>query len=312
MEHNYKYMFGPVPSRRLGRSLGVDLVPFKTCSFNCVYCQLGRTPQVTAVRKEYVPLEKVVAEIKQKLTEGEQPDYITMSGSGEPTLYSRLGELIAAIKSFTKIPVAVLTNSSLLWQETVRQEIMDADLVVPSLDAGSEELFRHVNRGCPEITFSKMLVGLEQFAREYHGKMWLEVFLLSGITAIEAEVKKIAEITARIKPEKVQLNTVARPPAESFSEPVEKLQLEKFVPLFGKTPVEIIADFNDTHKIAEYVATGEDVESMLKRRPCSQADISDGLHLHPNETGKYLGHLLDENKIASIEKDGVIYYQAVR
>jgi len=123
------YIFGPVPSRRLGRSLGVDLVPFKTCTYDCIYCQLGRTTNKTAERREWVPLNEVLAELQDKLAT--KPDYITLSGSGEPTLYSRLDDLIDRIRSMTDVPVAVLTNGSLLWQKEVRRQLMDAHLVIP-------------------------------------------------------------------------------------------------------------------------------------------------------------------------------------
>ena len=180
------YIFGPVPSRRLGRSLGVDLVPFKTCTYDCIYCQLGRTTNKTIQRKEWVPLDDVVTELETKLSS--QPDYITLSGSGEPTLYSRTGELIDRIKAVTNVPVAVLTNGSLLWNQEVRARLMNADLVVPSLDAGDEAMFRAVNRPHEDISFERMLQGLIDFRHEFQGKYWLEVFLLAGHNAIAAEV----------------------------------------------------------------------------------------------------------------------------
>ncbi|NQT19895.1 MAG: radical SAM protein, partial [Planctomycetes bacterium] len=153
-----KYIFGPVPSRRLGRSLGVDVVPLKTCSYDCIYCQLGNTTCKTVERKEWVPLDDVVLELKDRLSS--RPDYITLSGSGEPTLYSRVAELIDRIKVMTDVPVAVLTNGSLLWQEEVRRQLMKADLVIPSLDAGDEVMFRLVNRPHEDVSFERMLAGL--------------------------------------------------------------------------------------------------------------------------------------------------------
>ena len=171
------YVFGPVPSRRLGRSLGVDLVPLKTCSYDCIYCQLGRTTCKTIERKEWVPLDAVLNELEGKLST--RPDYITLSGSGEPTLYSRLDEVIERIKSITDIPVAVLTNGSLLWQEDVQQQLAAADLVMPSLDAGDPATFHLVNRPHEALTFEKMLSGLIAFRQHFHGRYWLEVLLLT-------------------------------------------------------------------------------------------------------------------------------------
>ncbi len=167
-----RYIFGPVPSRRLGRSLGVDLVPFKTCTYDCIYCQLGRTPCTTTERKEWVPLDGVLEDLRQKLST--RPDYITLSGSGEPTLYSRLDELIDRIKTMTDVPVAVLTNGALFADKELRRQLMEADLVVPSLDAGDEAMFQMVNRPHQDISFEHMLQGLIDFRREYQGKYWLE------------------------------------------------------------------------------------------------------------------------------------------
>jgi len=157
--------------------LGVDLVPFKTCTYDCIYCQLGRTTNKTVERRQWVPLDDVLAELKEKLAT--RPDYITLSGSGEPTLYSRLDELIAGIRSMTDVPVAVLTNGSLLWQEDVRRQLMDAHLVIPSLDAGQGAMFQAVNRPHESISFEQMLEGLIAFREEYYGEYWLEVFLLA-------------------------------------------------------------------------------------------------------------------------------------
>jgi len=166
-----KHVFGPVPSRRLGRSLGVDLVPYKTCTFDCIYCQLGCTTDKTIDRREWVPLGDLLEDVKAALVR--EPDYVTLSGSGEPTLYARLGELIAGIRSMTSVPVAVLTNGSLFWKPEVRKELLQADLVVPSLDAGTERSYLQVNRPHSEVTFERLIEGLEAFGREYAGQLWL-------------------------------------------------------------------------------------------------------------------------------------------
>ena len=219
-----EYIFGPVPSRRLGRSLGVDLVPFKTCTYDCIYCQLGRTTNKTMQRKEWVPIDIVINQLKAKLSS--KPDYITLSGSGEPTLFSRLEELISKTKGIADIPVAVLTNGSLLWLPEVRNALKAADMVVPSLDAGSSQIFQYVNRPHPDITFSKMLQGLVEFRKDYGGQYWLEVFLLAGVTTPEMEINRLKTCINAIQPDKVHVNTVTRPPAEGFAEPVPKKQLE--------------------------------------------------------------------------------------
>src|SRR6056297_1549283 len=174
-------IFGPVPSRRLGRSLGVDLIPFKTCSYDCIYCQLGHTTCKTVERKEWLPLQTVMEDLKPKLALN--PDWITLSGSGEPTLYSRLDELIAGIHEVTNVPVAVLTNGSLLWKPDLRRQISKADLVIPSLDGGDPETFQTINCPSPNISFEAMREGLIAFRQEFINPYWLEILLLEGINA---------------------------------------------------------------------------------------------------------------------------------
>jgi len=302
-----EYIFGPVPSRRLGRSLGIDLVPFKTCSYDCIYCQLGRTTNKTTLRKEWVPIDIVTEQLKKKLDS--KPDYITLSGSGEPTLYSRLEDLISRIKDITDIPVAVLTNGSLLWMPEIRSALKSADLVVPSLDAGSSQIFQYVNRPHSDITFSKMLDGLVTFRDEYSGKYWLEVFLLAGVTTPETEINRLKTCINSIRPDRVQVNTVTRPPAEGFAEPVPQKQLQTITKkLYEKA--EVIADYSDVHKQQDFSAQREDVLALLQRRPCSVGDIAAGLGLHRNEVVKYVEELSSEGKIEAKPQNQHLYYKA--
>ena len=191
----YKYIYGPVPSRRLGRSLGIDLVPFKTCTYDCIYCQLGRTTNKTIKRRPYVPVKDILNELKIKLATGEPPDYISIAGSGEPTLHSDIGNLIDQINDITEIPVAVLTNGSLLFMPEVRTALSKADLVIPSLDAGDEELFRYVNRPHADIAFDQMVHGLIDFTRNFPGVVWLGGLLLSGVTGMAEEGREIGAYT---------------------------------------------------------------------------------------------------------------------
>jgi len=306
-EKKQEYIFGPVPSRRLGRSLGVDLVPFKTCSYDCIYCQLGRTTNKTTQRKEWVPIDVVINQLKGKLKS--KPDYITLSGSGEPTLFSRLEELISRIKEISDISVAVLTNGSLLWLPEVRRALKSADMVVPSLDAGSSQMFQYVNRPHRDITFSKMLDGLVKFRDEYNGKYWLEVFVLAGVTTPEMEINRLKTSINAIHPDKVQVNTVTRPPAEGFAEPVPQKQLQIITEkLYEKA--EVIADYSEVHKQQDFSASREDVLTLLKRRPCSVEDIAAGLGLHRNEVVKYVEELSSEGKIEVKPQNQRLYYKA--
>jgi len=303
------YIFGPVPSRRLGRSLGVDLVPFKTCTYDCIYCQLDRTVNKTVERRQWVPLDDVLAELEKKLTA--KPDYITLSGSGEPTLYSRLDELVAAIHSMTDIPIAVLTNGSLLWDRAVRAQLMNADLVIPSLDAGHEVMFRAINRPHAEISFDRMLEGLIEFRREFRGRYWLEVFLLDGHNAISAEVEKLADRVNLIKPDRVQLNTATRPPAEDYAVAVQRSHLNELAAMFNP-PAKVIADFRGPHQEREFAAGREGVMGLLRRRPCSMEDIADGLGMHRNEAVKYIEELTDQKLLEQHLVDGKLYYRLER
>jgi wyosine [tRNA(Phe)-imidazoG37] synthetase (radical SAM superfamily) len=290
-----EYVYGPVLSRRLGRSLGVDLVPLKICTYDCVYCQLGRTTSKTLERREYVPLPDVLSQLDRRLRDEPALDFITLAGSGEPTLYARLPEVIRAVKQRTATPLAVLTNGSLLWDPQVRDSLREADLVIPSLDAGDERLFQYVNRPHDDIAFEKMVEGLVAFRQEFAKPIWLEVFLLGGVTAIDAEVQTIVHLVDQIKPDRVQLNTVARPPAEAFAIPVPDDQLRGFAAMFGDR-AEVIAEPQGLPPEPGHPVTDEQMLALVARRPCTLRDIAEALGLHPAEALKRLGRLLGERE----------------
>ena len=302
------YVFGPVPSRRLGRSLGVDVVPFKTCTYDCVYCQLGRTTCKTIERKEWVPLEEVLDEVKAKLST--RPDYITLSGSGEPTLFSRLGDLVGGIKRMTDVPVALLTNGSLLWTPHVQAAIRNVDLLVPSLDAGDDAMFRRVNRPHDAISFEQLMKGLVASRKVCRGEYWLEVFLLAGCTATELEVKKLAHCAGLIKPDRIQINTVTRPPAESSAAGVARERLDELSRLFDP-PAEVIADYHHVHEHTQFSMSRDEIVNLLRRRPCSIDGIAQGLGMHPNEVVKYVEALQAEGLLETTRTSGTCYYRAV-
>jgi len=289
--------------------LGIDLVPFKTCSYDCVYCQLGRTTIKTVERKEYVPIDDVMAEVERKLAAANRPDYIGLAGSGEPTLNSRIGELINRLRRLTDIPIAVLTNGSLLWMEEVRDALMGADLVLPSLDAGNERLFRYVNRPHPEISFDRMVEGLAAFAGSYPKEIWLEVFLLEGVTGIPAEAEKIASHISRIRPARVQLNTVTRPAAEEFALPLSAARMLALRNLFPGE-VEIIGEGlpDGTRVPIPSKAMGADILALLGRRPCTSADVAAGLGIHITEALKLLERLIGAGTVKTLRADGRRYY----
>lgn len=305
IEHSH--VFGPVPSRRLGHSLGIDLVPFKTCSYDCIYCQLGKTTNKTIDRKEYVPIEEIVAQLKDRIQTGDRIDYITLSGSGEPTLYSQTASLIDRIKAMTGIPVAVLTNGSILWDKSVRRSISRADLVIPSLDAGNDPIFQFVNRPHAGTGFDTMVAGIKAFRQEYAGILWLEVFLLDGITATQAGAEEIAHYADTISPDKVQLNTVSRPPCENSARAVPRAQMEHFAEMFGGT-AEVIADYQNTHGGSEFVASREEVFQLVRRRPCTLEDVSSGLSIHRNEALKHLEQLLQDGAVSVVAQNDQSFY----
>jgi wyosine [tRNA(Phe)-imidazoG37] synthetase (radical SAM superfamily) len=305
----FKYLFGPVPSRRLGLSLGVDVVPLKVCTLDCIYCQVGATTDKRVERDEFVPLEEVLDEIRTWVSQGKSADYITLSGSGEPTLYSRLGDLIRGVKEITDIPVAVITNGTTFVDPAVRAECALADLVVPSLDAGDPEMFVRVNRPHESLNFDAIVEGLIRFRQEYRGQIWLEVFLIDGINAAEEDVKRIAEVARRIHPDKIQLNTVARPPVERFALPVARERLEELCDLF--TPrAEVIASYGERHRQSLGTADKDEVLAMIRRHPCTADDVASGLRIDRNEALKHLKDLSEEGAIQSDPRDNRLYYKS--
>jgi wyosine [tRNA(Phe)-imidazoG37] synthetase (radical SAM superfamily) len=301
------HVFGPVPSRRLGRSLGIDLIPFKTCTYDCIYCQLGRTTCKTVERRRWVNQDAVLHELETRLTR--KPDYITLGGSGEPTLQAELGGLIAEIKSRTDVPVAVLTNGSMLWQKQLRQELSQADLVIPSLDAGGEEMFHAVNRPHENISFRQMLDGLVAFRQEFAGQYWLEIMLIAGYTAAIPQIHQLAACVNRVAPDRVQLNTVTRPPTEPDAVGVDRKRLEYLSSLFGSA-AEVISDFHGVHAEAEFAGTRHEVLALLQRRPCSVEDIAHGLGLHRNEVAKHLEALCAEAVVETTTQGDKRYFRS--
>jgi wyosine [tRNA(Phe)-imidazoG37] synthetase (radical SAM superfamily)/biotin operon repressor len=318
-----KYLFGPVPSRRLGLSLGIDIVPFKVCTLDCIYCQLGRTSAKTIERKDYVPVEAVLAELKERLAQELQADFIAISGSGEPTLNAGLGRIIEGIKKITNIPVAILTNGTLLTDKSVRADCEEADVVLPSLDAGDEETFQKINRPHTDISIEKLIEGLCAFRKEFSGQLWLEVFFVEGLNTSAWQIAKIKAAVERIRPDKVQLNTAVRPTAETS---VKRTSIEKLRGIAAQLGerAEVVADFSpgrcgkgidsgvedllDPH-LAVSCKMGT-LLSMLKRRPCSLSDICSGLGIGRNEALKYITHFRQQGVVDSEQRDGITFFKA--
>ena len=315
-------LFGPVPSRRLGLSLGVDIVPFKICPLDCIYCQLGATTEKTIERAEYVQPEPVLAELKEKLSQGLKADYITLSGSGEPTLNTKIAEVIRGIKKLTDIPVAVLTNGVLMTEKQVRSDCAQADIILPSLDAGDQQTFEQINRPHKKIDFEQFVEGLCALRAEFTGQIWLEIFMVEGVNTDTPQIDKITKIIERIGPDKVQLNTAVRPTAEVITR-VKFERLSEICKKFVKN-CEIIADFSppgivDIEIGTEELSMGhfagahlaESLLSMLKRRPCTLDDICSALAIHRNQAIKYLSYFRNQGLIESVEKDRTTFFKAL-
>ena len=303
-------VFGPVPSRRLGRSLGVDIVPFKVCSFDCVYCQLGRTPATTLERREYCDAHSTIDAVRRSLESGSSPDYITLSGSGEPTLNSRIGDIIRGIKDITDTPLALLTNGSMFHLDEVREACPGVDLMLPSLDAFDEDSLQQVNRPHPDLNFDTYIDGLTNLRADYAGQIWLEVFVVKGVNDSDEAAATFRRHFEVIKPDRIQLNTAVRPTAESGIELISKESLEELASRFGDK-AEVIADFGKVHEQAKFAAKREDVLEMLRRRPCTLEDICGGLAIHRNEALKYIGELTREQLIAPETRSGKRFYRSV-
>ncbi len=209
-----KYIFGPVSSKRLGQSLGVDLLPPKSCTWNCVYCQLGKTRKFVTERQEFFPREEILGEIREALALHKGVDWITFVGSGETMLYKGIGWLIAEVKKLTTTPVAVITNGSLLYLPEVREELLQADAVLPSLNAGSEALHVQIDRPAAGLNYQQHIDGLVAFRREYKGRLWIEVMLLGGINDSDAALRDLATVLKAINPDMVHLVLPTRPAPE--------------------------------------------------------------------------------------------------
>jgi len=302
------FVYGPVPSRRLGRSLGVDLVPYKVCSYDCIYCQLGRTKEKTIERKPYIPAGRILDQLYQKLKQGVSADYITVAGSGEPTLNTQIGSLIHEIKKNAKIPVAVLTNGSLLGDSQVRESIMEANVVLPSLDAHDQEGFEAINRPHSEIEFETMVEGLIAFRKEYSGEIWLEVFILEGINAREADAMQFKYWIERVNPEKVHINTAVRPSAEIYARQVAPEEMARFCKILGEK-AEVITPYKELERHERKADVEEDLLNLLARRPCTLDDIASGLSVHRNEILKYIEPLVKSHRIDMVKKNSGVYYQ---
>ncbi len=307
MAKRYQYLFGPVPSRRLGRSLGVDLTPLKTCTLDCIFCQLGRTRNKTLERRAWVPVDVVLDELADWFDAGGRADYVTLSGSGEPTLHAEFGRALEAVRNHP-IPSVLLTNGTLLHLPEVREAALNADVVKVSVSAWHDASFQWVNRPHPDLAFDGLVEGIRAFQGRFKGELWIEVFLVMGFNTAPADVQKIAAILRDIRPARIHLNTAVRPPAEDFAAPLPPDRMKELARLFDP-PATVIAEAV-INGGAAFQANEDVILAMLRRRPCTMHQIAQAFGMHVNEVSKYLGILMRRGLLTTFRNPAGVFYRA--
>ncbi|NLZ28802.1 MAG: radical SAM protein [Firmicutes bacterium] len=288
-----QYLFGPVPSRRLGLSLGIDLVPFKTCSLNCIYCECGRTTDLTMTRKEYVPVAAVLAELDHYLKDGPELDFITFAGSGEPMLHEHIDRVVDHIKDrYPQYPLCLLTNGTLFSSAHLRDQINLIDLIVPSLDAASEGVFRQLNRPHPNLNCKDVISGLVSLRHEYRGEICMEVFIVPGLNDTDGELEAIKKALEKINPDRIQLGTLDRPGAEAWVKGAAPNRMVEIAEHLG-CEAELIEEEPSLSKTPAFdTGYADTILQTLRRRPCTVEDLSRIIGVRPAEVQKYLRQLL--------------------
>lgn len=300
------YVFGPVFSRRLGLSLGIDLIPPKTCTYDCLYCEVGKTTCKTLEEQPFVPVHEVVLEVERKLEKG-LPDTITLAGSGEPTLHSEIDQIIYSIKEMSQIKVAVLTNGSLFWKEEVRRRVLDADIIMPTLSSVFDHTFRMIHRPCSALDLDAIIDGLKKLRSDFRGRIFLELVLLAGINDTDKELEGLKTVIDQISPEKIQINTVVRPPADPKALPLDMERLEEIKVFLGER-AKIVVEMPPAGRSRKMASLTGDLMGMVKRRPLRQVDIANALGLPSEEAGDLIKGLLIKGAIRRQEHSGHIYY----
>jgi len=319
-----KHIFGPVNSRRLGRSLGVDLFTEKICNLNCIYCEVGPTTRLTCDRREYTPTDGILTELENYFSRSDQKgkiDTVTVTASGEPSLHTGLGTILSFLRDRTDIRVALLTNGTTLDDAGVRGEASLADVVIPSLDSARVESFRRVDRPARCLDLDRIIEGLVVFSKQFSGQLWLEILFAEGINDSDRDLQALAETIARMRLDRIQINTVARPPLESFARPVAQAHLQEigdyFQARFPGIPVDLLAkgaptsDTDGGQEAAEEVSDLlAEIFEMLRRRPCTAADINKTFHMGgPEKVEQSLAPFVQSGQLALRQHGGLNYYQ---
>jgi wyosine [tRNA(Phe)-imidazoG37] synthetase (radical SAM superfamily) len=304
-----RFVFGPVPSRRLGFSLGVDILPRKWCTFDCIYCQIGKTTNKEVERKGFFDPQEIVKEVLEGVGTSEQSDFITFSGSGEPTLNLDLGWIIKEIKRKTDLPIAVITNGSLLMREDVRLDLHQADVVLPSLDGASDEVFNYIDRPHPAISLTSVVDGLKRFGKEFKGKIWLEIMVIKHINDTPEELEKFHKLLGKTDLDRIQLNTVARPPGEEIEQVMEASELETISRLFGPK-CEVIGEFHRAPSGHNQGDWTQRILDVLKRRSLSLDDIRTVTGISAQEARGHLRTMEEKGWVRSFRFGKDLFYSA--
>jgi wyosine [tRNA(Phe)-imidazoG37] synthetase (radical SAM superfamily) len=301
-----KYVFGPVPSRRLGKSLGIDPIPLKTCNWNCVYCQLGRTSPLTLERGDFAPRQVIVFEVEKALRylHSGEADWITFVGSGEPTLHRDMGWMIRQVKACSDLPVAVITNGSLLFLQEVREELSAADAVMPTLDAGNDWLYRLINRAAPRFSFDRLVQGLIQFRKMYSGKLWVETMLVGGMNDTESVLQEIALILESVRPDLVHITLPVRPPAEAGIRPADEMGLERARTILGEVAPVSIPEAAEAQAL-RVGNLSEIILSIVTRHPMQEKELIILLNRwSTEEVLAAISELVDKKQVFIKERNG--------
>jgi wyosine [tRNA(Phe)-imidazoG37] synthetase (radical SAM superfamily) len=306
MSEPYRYLFGPVPSRRLGRSLGVDLIPFKTCTMNCRFCQLGDSTCARSERGEYVPLDAVLAELAHWKKEGGSADHITLAGSGEPTLHLGFGEVLQWIKLNTTSPSVLLTNGSLLHIPEVRAAAALADKVKVTLSAWDEESFREIHHPAEGVTFKQLIDGERAFRSVFSGELSIEVFVVEGMNSTPSAIRKIAALAETVQPDRIDLNTAVRPPADSHVQAVSADVLTELATLFSP-PAQITASFKAQASPSLEISPAA-VLSLIQRHPATAAQLALDYNIPESDVLEILDGMVAAGSLECEERDAAFYY----
>ena len=316
----YKHLFGPVSSRRLGQSLGVDLIPFKTCSLNCVYCECGLTTNLTSETAEYVPTEEVIAELDALLSTNPKLDFVTFSGNGEPTLHSGLLKIAAHIKEkYPQYKICLITNSTMLTSSEFMSNILNngqstIDVIMPSLDAISQEVYEKIDQPEASIQAKAVTQALVEFSKQFKGQIWLEIFILPGVNDTAEELNNFQKALKEMRVDKILLNCLDRPAPYDWVKPATESQMQAVKDFFDQQNIEttIIGKVRTAaaHEIsADPKAT---IVELISRRPATLPDLAQALGKPQSQVSKLLQELSTTHRLEESKEARGTFYRIIK